>query len=141
MMDQHEIERVIPHRPPFLWIDRVEEVEPGVRCVAWKHVDPAEPAFRGHFPRRPVLPGVYLIEAVAQTAAVMMGSLAPPDPDATLLLAAVTRFKFLKPAGPGDDLRIVATRLTGAGQLVYVEGVVSMDGATIAIGELIVRSG
>jgi len=140
-MERSEIEQVIPHRPPFLWIDRVAELEPGIRCVAWKHVDPAEPAFRGHFPRRPMLPGVFLIEAVAQTAAVMMGALAPPDPEATLLLAAVTRFKFLKPAGPGDDLRIVATKLTEAGRLVYVEGVVSVDGVTVATGELIVRSG
>ena len=65
---------MIPHRAPFLWIDRVEELEPGVRCVAVKFVDPADPIFSGHFPAKPILPGVFLIEAVAQTAGVMLGS-------------------------------------------------------------------
>ncbi len=73
-MERNEIETLIPHRPPFLWIDRVEELEPGVRCVAVKFVDPAIPIFAGHFPAKPILPGVLLIEAVAQTAGVMLGS-------------------------------------------------------------------
>jgi 3-hydroxyacyl-[acyl-carrier-protein] dehydratase len=141
MMDRIEIERVIPHRAPFLWIDSVEELEPGVRCVAHKRVDPAEPAFRGHFPNRPVLPGVYLIEAVAQTAGVMLGAGAPPGPDATPLLAAVNRFKFLKPVGPGDNLRIVTTVLTEAGRLVCVTGTITVNGAIVAGGELTVQSG
>ncbi len=77
MIERSEIETMIPHRPPFLWIDRVEELEPGVRCVAVKFVDPADPIFAGHFPAKPILPGVLLIEAVAQTAGVMLGSAAP----------------------------------------------------------------
>ncbi len=77
VIERSEIETMIPHRPPFLWIDRVEELEPGVRCVAVKFVDPADPIFAGHFPAKPILPGVLLIEAVAQTAGVMLGSAAP----------------------------------------------------------------
>ena len=77
MMERDEIEKRIPHRPPFLWIDRVEEFEPGVRCVAWLLVDGTNPLFAGHFPARPILPGVLIIEAVAQTAAVMLGAEAP----------------------------------------------------------------
>ena len=74
MIERDEIEKMIPHRPPFLWIDRVEELEPGDRCVAVKFVDPEDPIFAGHFPGQPILPGVLIIEAVAQTAGVMLGS-------------------------------------------------------------------
>ena len=69
-----EIEAILPHRPPFLWVDRVESVEPGVRCVASKRIDPQEPFFAGHFPGEPILPGVFLVEAAAQTAGIMMGA-------------------------------------------------------------------
>jgi 3-hydroxyacyl-[acyl-carrier-protein] dehydratase len=141
MMERIEIERIIPHRQPFLWIDRVEELEPGVRCVAWKKIDPAEPAFHGHFPQRAVLPGVFLIEAVAQTAGVMLGAEAPPGPEATPMLAAVNRFKFLKPVGPGDELRIVTTKLTAMGKLVCIAGTVTLDGLAVANGELMVYGG
>ena len=79
MIERNEIEKIIPHRPPFLWIDKVEELEPGIRCVAWLSVDGENPIFAGHFPARPILPGVLMIEAVAQTAAVMMGSATPAE--------------------------------------------------------------
>ncbi len=61
MMEREEIEKLIPHRPPFLWIDRVEELEAGERCVAVLNVDAENPIFGGHFPGRPVLPGVLMI--------------------------------------------------------------------------------
>src|SRR5580700_11256787 len=80
-MERSEIETMIPHRAPFLWIDRVEELEPGLRCVAVKLVDGADPIFAGHFPAKPILPGVLLIEAVAQTAGVMLGSASPQNAD------------------------------------------------------------
>ena len=145
MMDRSGIEALIPHRPPFLWIDRVEELEPGVRCVAVKLVDPASPIFSGHFPARPILPGVLLIEAVAQTAGVMLGSVAPDDSDPdtrndVALLAAVNRFKFLKPVAPGQELRVETRKLTEAGQLVCIGGTVWVDGETVANGELTVVS-
>src|ERR1700727_4063655 len=98
VIERSEIEMLIPHRPPFLWIDRVEELEPGVRCVAVKFVDPADPIFTGHFPAKPILPGVFLIEAVAQTAGVMLGSAAPQAAERSAggggLRAAVNRLKF-----------------------------------------------
>ncbi len=116
MIERSEIETMIPHRPPFLWIDRVEELEPGVRCVAVKFVDPADPIFAGHFPAKPILPGVLLIEAVAQTAGVMLGSAAPQGSGRSgPLLAAVNRFKFFKPVTPGQELRIETRKLTDAG--------------------------
>jgi 3-hydroxyacyl-[acyl-carrier-protein] dehydratase len=144
-MERSEIETLIPHRPPFLWIDRVEELEPGVRCVAVKFVDPADPIFVGHFPAKPILPGVFLIEAVAQTAGVMLGSsgfkVATEDSGGVALLAAVNRFKFLKPVTPGRTLRVETKKLTEIGQMACVGGTVSVDGEIVAKGELSVVSG
>jgi 3-hydroxymyristoyl/3-hydroxydecanoyl-(acyl carrier protein) dehydratase len=139
-MERIDIENVIPHRAPFLWIDRVEELDPGVRCVAVKWIDPEEPALRGHFPTRPILPGIFLIEAMAQTAGVMLGTATPPEPGATPLLAAVNRFKFLKPVLPGQELRIVTTKLTEVGKMACIEGKVTVNGVTVAVGELTVLS-
>jgi 3-hydroxyacyl-[acyl-carrier-protein] dehydratase len=144
VIERSEIETMIPHRPPFLWIDRVEELEPGVRCVAVKFVDPADPIFAGHFPAKPILPGVLLIEAVAQTAGVMMGSAAPRGAERSsgqlALLAAVNRFKFLKPVTPGQELRIETKKLTDAGPMAYISGTVWIDGEIVASGELSVVS-
>lgn len=144
MIERNEIETMIPHRPPFLWIDRVVELDPGVRCVAVKFVDPRDPIFAGHFPAKPILPGVLLIEAVAQTAGVMLGSAAPSGSAGTggqmALLAAVNRFKFLKPVTPGRELRIETRKLTEAGPMAYISGTVSVDGEIVASGELSVVS-
>jgi 3-hydroxyacyl-[acyl-carrier-protein] dehydratase len=145
IMERNEIETLIPHRPPFLWIDRVEELDPGVRCVAVKFVDPALPIFSGHFPAKPILPGVLLIEAVAQTAGVMLGSAAPQGSGKSAgeaaLLAAVNRFKFLKPVTPGQELRIETKKLTEAGQLACIGGTVWVGAEMVASGELTVVSG
>lgn len=144
-IERKEIETLIPHRPPFLWIDRVEELEPGVRCVAVKFVDPDNPIFAGHFPAKPILPGVLLIEAVAQTAGVMLGSAAPQGPDknaqGVALLAAVNRFKFFQPVTPGQELRIETTKLTEAGKMALISGTVSVSGDVVANGELSVVLG
>jgi 3-hydroxyacyl-[acyl-carrier-protein] dehydratase len=144
-IERSEIESLIPHRPPFLWIDRVEELEPGVRCVAVKFIDPENPIFAGHFPEKPILPGVLLIEAVAQTAGVMLGSAAPRTADKSAggvaLLAAVNRFKFFKPVSPGQEVRIETKKLTEAGQLAYIGGTVWVGGHVVANGELSVVLG
>jgi 3-hydroxyacyl-[acyl-carrier-protein] dehydratase len=144
VIERSEIEAMIPHRSPFLWIDRVEELEPGVRCVAVKFVDPANPIFAGHFPAKPILPGVLLIEAVAQTAGVMLGSATPRAADnnesKVALLAAVNHFKFLKPVSPGQELRIETKKLTEVGQMAYIGGTVWVQGEIVANGELAVVS-
>jgi len=144
VIGRSEIEAMIPHRAPFLWIDRVEELEPGVRCVAVKFVDPANPIFAGHFPAKAILPGVLLIEAMAQTAGVMLGSAAPPASEkadgGVALLGAVNRFKFLKPVSPGQELRIETTKITEAGRMAYIGGTVWVDGEMVASGELSVVS-
>ena len=140
-IERSEIETMIPHRAPFLWIDRVEELEPGVRCVAVKFVDPADPIFVGHFPAKPILPGVFLIEAVAQTAGVMLGSAGPPaSRRGVALLAAVNRFKFLKTVTPGQNLRVETKKLTEVAQMACIGGTVWVDGEMVASGELSVVS-
>jgi 3-hydroxyacyl-[acyl-carrier-protein] dehydratase len=145
VIERNEIETLIPHRPPFLWIDRVEELERGVRCVAVKFVDPVNPIFAGHFPAKPILPGIFLIEAMAQTAGVMLGAAALQNTDKSpavkssegvALLAAVNRFKFLKPVTPGQELRIETKKLTEVGQLVCISGTVWVGGEMVANGEL-----
>jgi 3-hydroxyacyl-[acyl-carrier-protein] dehydratase len=135
-MDRSEIEKMIPHRSPFLFLDRVEELEPGVRCVAWMSMEPLGAVFPGHFPGRPIVPGVLIIEAVAQTATVMMAASAGEGGAGNALLAAVNRFKFLKPILPGQDVRIETTKLTDAGSMVYIGGTVFADGTVAANGEL-----
>jgi 3-hydroxyacyl-[acyl-carrier-protein] dehydratase len=140
VIDRREIETMIPHRPPFLWIDRVVELEAGTRCVAVKLIDREDPIFEGHFPGNPILPGVLLIEAVAQTAGVMLGSALPRGVGQQPLLAAVNHFKFLRPVTPGKELRIETRKVAEAGQMVCVSGTVWLGGEIIASGELSVVS-
>jgi len=132
---------MIPHRPPCLLLDRVEELEPGVRCVAVMSVDSEDAIFSGHFPGRPILPGILMIEAVGQTAAVMMAASAPQGTIGNAVLAAVNRFKFLKPVLPEQEVRIETTKLTQAGSMAYIGGTVLVDGAIVASGELSVVCG
>ncbi len=136
MIQRSEIEKMIPHRAPFLFIDRVEVLEPGVRCVAWMWMEPVEAIFAAHFPGRPILPGVLMIEAVAQTAAIMMSATTPHGAVGETLLAAVNRFKFLKPVSQGQQVCIETTKLTEAGTMSCIGGTVFVDGTVVASGEL-----
>jgi len=136
VINRSEIEKIIPHRSPFLFIDRVEELEPGLRCVAWMSIKADDPIFTGHFPARPVLPGVLIIEAVGQTAAVMMAPAASTGAIGDALLAAVNRFKFVKVVLPGQTVRIETKKLTAVGTMAYIGGTASVDGVIVASGEL-----
>jgi 3-hydroxyacyl-[acyl-carrier-protein] dehydratase len=140
MIEKAEILKLIPHRPPFLWIDRVEHIEPGARCIAVKLVDPAEPCFAGHFPGDAILPGVLIIEAAAQTAGVMLASMAA-GPEGERRLAAVNRFKFLEPVRPGAEMRIETKTLASLGPMTSVEATVSVAGRVVARGDLSVYAG
>lgn len=105
MMDINEIMKIIPHRYPFLLVDRIDEVVEGERVVATKNVTMNEPFFRGHFPQMPVMPGVLIIEAMAQAGAVAV--LAKDEFKGKIaFLAAVDKAKFRRNVVPGDTLRL-----------------------------------
>ena len=106
-MDIKEILQYLPHRYPFLLVDRVLEIEPGVRARALKNVTMNEPFFPGHFPHHPVMPGVLIIEAMAQTAAVLVVETLGPSAEGKLVyFMSVDSARFRKPVGPGDQLAI-----------------------------------
>lgn len=96
---------VLPHRYPILLVDRVLEMEPRKRIVAIKNVTIAEPVFLGHFPGRPVLPGVFLIEGMAQAGGLLLLSDIPDRQNKLLLFAAIEEAKFRRPVVPGDQVR------------------------------------
>jgi 3-hydroxyacyl-[acyl-carrier-protein] dehydratase len=100
-----EIMRIIPHRYPFLLIDRVTELEPGKRVVAVKNVTANEPQFTGHFPERPIMPGVLMVEALAQTGAVVVLSL-PEYHGKLALFAGIDECRFRRTVLPGDQLTL-----------------------------------
>ena len=104
--------------------------------MAWMSIKADDPIFTGHFPARPILPGVLIIESVGQTAAVMMASAGTTDAIGNALLAAVNRFKFVKPVFPGQAVRIETKKLTAVGTMAYIGGTVSVDGVIVASGEL-----
>jgi 3-hydroxyacyl-[acyl-carrier-protein] dehydratase len=105
-IDIHEILKLLPHRYPILLVDRVLEVEKGKRIKALKNVTINEPFFVGHFPRRPVMPGVMMLEAMAQTAALLsFASLdVSPDSNAVYYFAGIDNARFKRPVEPGDQL-------------------------------------
>ena len=107
-MEINEIMQYLPHRFPFLMVDRVELIEPGVRIVALKNVSINEPFFPGHFPNHPVMPGVLILEAMAQAAAILSFKSADRKPEANSVyyFVGIDGARFKKPVEPGDQLRL-----------------------------------
>src|SRR6476646_6715432 len=105
VMDIQEIREILPHRYPMLLVDRIEELETD-RIVGIKNVTVNEPFFNGHFPDYPVMPGVLIVEAMAQVAGVLVLSQIPDRKSKLVLLAGVNEAKFRKPVRPGDQLRM-----------------------------------
>ena len=106
IMDIHQILEHLPHRYPFVLVDRVLELEPGKKIKAIKNVSINEPFFPGHFPHHPVMPGVLIVEALAQAAAILSfktGNFMPSD-DSVYYFAGIDKARFKKPVSPGDQL-------------------------------------
>ena len=130
-----EIMEIIPHRQPFLLIDTVEELEPGVRAVAKKCVSYNEPFFAGHFPQEPVMPGVLIIEAMAQTGAVAVLSL-PEYQGKTGYLGGIRSARFRGKVVPGDVLVLEVEMIRQKGPVGIGAAKAMVDGKIVAEAEL-----
>ena len=130
-----EIMDIIPHRPPFLLIDTIEEVEAGVRAVGKKCVSMNEPYFVGHFPGNPVMPGVLIIEALAQVGAVAMLS-KPEMQGKTAYFAGIKEARFRQKVLPGDVLMLETSIIKVKGPLGIGKAIASVDGKKVCEAEL-----
>ncbi len=137
MIDIRKILEILPHRYPFLLIDRVEEVEVGKRGVGVKNVTINEPYFQGHFPGYPVMPGVLIVEALAQMGGVLVVS---TDPEAArgknMFLTGLDNVRFRKPVVPGDQLRLEIVVQKRRGPIWVMGGTATVNGAVVAEADL-----
>jgi beta-hydroxyacyl-ACP dehydratase FabZ len=106
MMEVHEIMQYLPHRYPLLLVDRIIEIEPKKRIVGLKNVSVNEPFFQGHFPGHPIMPGVLIIEAMAQTAGVLSMQMVDDPASKVIYFMSIDKAKFRHPVHPGDQLRL-----------------------------------
>ncbi len=133
MLDIGRIMHAIPHRYPFLLIDRVVDVVPNVSAVGIKNVSINESFFAGHFPNHPVMPGVLVIEAMAQTAAVLVVETLGPDSAGKLVyFMSIEGAKFRRPVVPGDQLRIHVSKDRNRGNVWKFNAVARVDGLSVA---------
>lgn len=131
-MDIQEIMEVLPHRYPFLLVDRVLEKETGKRIVAIKNVTMNEPHFQGHFPGFPIMPGVLIVEAMAQVAGLMVME---KGADSIPMFASIDNVKFKTPVRPGDQLRFEVEVVKIKGSFVRTAGKATVDGKVVAEAE------
>lgn len=137
-MDIQEILRYLPHRYPFLLLDRVLECVPNEKLVALKNVTVNEPYFMGHFPNRPVMPGVMILEAMAQATGILaMKSLGRlPSADSLYYFVGIDKSRFRHPVGPGDQLILEVVQRRNARGVIKAGAVATVDGRTVAEAEL-----
>lgn len=123
------IQRIIPHRYPFLLVDKVRDIIVGESCVGIKNVTINEPQFTGHFPGMPIFPGVMIIEAMAQTSGILVGlSMDLVDKNATVFFMGVDGVKFRRKVVPGDVMELHVRTLRGGGRVWKFEGRAMVDG-------------
>jgi 3-hydroxyacyl-[acyl-carrier-protein] dehydratase len=136
--DIQRIMACIPHRYPFLLVDRVVEINGDESGVGIKNVTINEPQFTGHFPERPVFPGVLMIEAMAQTAGVLVVNARGSEDTAvrSVLFTTIDNAKFRKPVGPGDTLRFHLTKVARKRNIYFYRGEARVDGALVAEADL-----
>jgi len=137
-LDIYEILEHLPHRYPFLLIDRVTECIPGETLIGYKNVSYNEPYFTGHFPQRPVMPGVLILEALAQATGILafrtLGRV--PDENSLYYFVGVDKARFKQPVEPGDQLQLSVKFIKEKRGIWKFEGVASVDGDVVCSAEL-----
>ena len=138
ILDVNDIRRILPHRYPFLLVDRIIELE-AERIVGIKNVTANEPFFAGHFPDFPVMPGVLIVEAMAQTAGVLVLRTIADRDDKLVFLVSVDAARFRKPVVPGDTLRLEMTVIKRKGSVAKMAGRATVDGVLVAEAEVMCK--
>lgn len=135
MMYNREIQNTLPHRFPFLLVDRILELEPGVKAVGIKNVTINEPFFQGHFPDFPVMPGVLIVEAMAQVAGILAFKSGAKE-GSSVFFMSIEKAKFRKPVVPGDQLRLELNVIQHRGNVWKCGGKAFVDGKLVSEAEL-----
>jgi len=137
MVGASEIQEILPHRYPFLLVDRILEIELGKRVVGVKNVTINEPFFAGHFPGHPIMPGVLILEAMAQVGGfLLIKSLNLQGAKKILYFTGIDRARFRRPVVPGDQIRFEVSMVQLRGQMCRMKGVALVDGKIAADGEM-----
>ena len=135
MLNKEEIEKIIPQRDPFLMIDRVENYIPGETSTAYKDVKETEYYFKGHFPGNPIMPGVLIVESLAQTGAVAILSM-EENKGKNALFGGIDKLRFKKQVVPGETLKLEVKIIKRKGPIGIGEAIATVDGKVAAKGEL-----
>jgi 3-hydroxyacyl-[acyl-carrier-protein] dehydratase len=138
IMDVNQIRQILPHRYPFLLVDRIVELD-AERIVGIKNVTTNEPFFQGHFPEFPVMPGVLIVEAMAQTAGVLVLNNIPDRENKLVFLVSIDGAKFRRPVVPGDQLRIEMNVIRRKGSVAKMAGRATVDGVLVAEAEVMCK--
>lgn len=136
MLDVNEIMKLLPHRYPFLLVDRIIEMEAGKKIVGLKNVTMNEPFFPGHFPGHPVMPGVLIVEAMAQVAAILVYSSSDDNKGKITYFVGIENTKFRKPVVPGDQLRLELEVIGNRRGIYTFSGKAFVDGKLVTESEL-----
>ena len=135
MLNKEEIKNIIPQREPFLMIDEVEQYIPGESCTAYKNVSKDEYYFKGHFPGNPIMPGVLIVEALAQTGAVAILSM-EENKGKNALFGGIDKLRFKKQVIPGDRLKLEVKIIKRKGPIGIGEAIATIEGKVAVKGEL-----
>ena len=136
MLDINEIKKIIPHRYPFLLVDKIIECDDDSNIVGIKSVTMNEPFFQGHFPEFPVMPGVLIVEAMAQVACILAMRVLKKEGSASVFFTGIDGVKFRKPVVPGDVLRLELTKTKQRGELFRFDGKALVEEQVVTQGSI-----
>lgn len=141
-LNLEDIQHILPHRYPFLLVDRIVALEPGKRIVGLKNISINEPFFQGHFPGRPIMPGVLIVEALAQVGGIL-ALLATPEllGNPSVFLMGLDKVRFRQPVVPGDQLRLEVVTVRGGKKFWKMQGQAFVDDALVMEGEMMAAVG